>query len=462
MSIFGMDVDFVNLRADEIYSEDSRIPLSTNRFGTPLQDAMRRDFTVNSLFYNLHTREVEDHTNQGLTHLLVDKIIQTPIDPNITFYDDPLRVLRAIRFAVRYDFQLHHDLMNAAKSEPIRKALQQKVSRERVGKELEGMLTGKRANPYKALDLIAELDLSRSVFSFPDNSNSTTQFTVSPELLPDMLTAKWKESKSFLAILHKILPTFQRMLCTDQDSQDVEKNSSKIDERMLYLSTFLLPFFSTVVKDKKGKEQPLAQWMLREGIKFKNSDISAIGNHINNLLDMQSLLHKHIDQFDESTRNINLSTNPKLMPSRLEAGLILRKLKDGWLTNLILATIVEAHFLYQNVCNSNQVSLNEIDENQRLKEIVGASYDLHQRILVLNLEECWKIKPLVDGKNVAQILSLPRGPLVGLYLEEQVRYTLLFPNATKDQCENHLLKVRKKRQVDGLDNDAVKKIAHNK
>ena len=57
----GQDVDFVHLRT-ETYNEDSRNP--TTGFGTPLEDALRRDITINALFYNLHTQQVEDLTHK--------------------------------------------------------------------------------------------------------------------------------------------------------------------------------------------------------------------------------------------------------------------------------------------------------------------------------------------------------------------------------------------------------------
>ena len=54
--------------------------------GTPLQDAERRDFTINSLFYNINQRSVEDFTGKGLQDLR-DGIIRTPLDPETTFLD---------------------------------------------------------------------------------------------------------------------------------------------------------------------------------------------------------------------------------------------------------------------------------------------------------------------------------------------------------------------------------------
>jgi tRNA nucleotidyltransferase/poly(A) polymerase len=61
MRVFGMWIDFVNLRA-ESYTENSRIP--TIRIGTPKEDALRRDLTINSLYYNVNTGQVEDHTGR--------------------------------------------------------------------------------------------------------------------------------------------------------------------------------------------------------------------------------------------------------------------------------------------------------------------------------------------------------------------------------------------------------------
>jgi Poly A polymerase head domain len=110
-SFCGFSIDFVNLRA-ETYTKDSRIPNKIT-FGTPLQDAQRRDCTINSMFYNISTESVEDLTGMGLVDLQ-NGIIRTPLDPDTTFDDDPLRVLRAVRFAARFDFTLDENLANSA------------------------------------------------------------------------------------------------------------------------------------------------------------------------------------------------------------------------------------------------------------------------------------------------------------------------------------------------------------
>jgi tRNA nucleotidyltransferase (CCA-adding enzyme) len=62
LSLFGKDVDFVGLRHEVEYTPESRNPIIAS--GTPEQDAFRRDITINSLFYNIHSREIEDFTGK--------------------------------------------------------------------------------------------------------------------------------------------------------------------------------------------------------------------------------------------------------------------------------------------------------------------------------------------------------------------------------------------------------------
>ena len=87
-------IDLVNLRCE-----------NKNEIGTPLSDAERRDLSINSLFYNINEQKVEDFTNRGIKDL-ENGVIATPINPEITFSDDPLRILRMLRFAIKYKFRI--------------------------------------------------------------------------------------------------------------------------------------------------------------------------------------------------------------------------------------------------------------------------------------------------------------------------------------------------------------------
>ena len=136
--IFGLDIDLVNLRK-ETYSEDSRNPQM--EFGTAEEDALRRDATINALFYNLNESKLEDFTQRGLDDMK-RRIIRTPLEPYQTFKDDPLRVLRLIRFASRLGYKIDQETESAMQNEDIIVALKLKISKERVLTELDKMLHG--------------------------------------------------------------------------------------------------------------------------------------------------------------------------------------------------------------------------------------------------------------------------------------------------------------------------------
>jgi tRNA nucleotidyltransferase (CCA-adding enzyme) len=139
LTVFGLAIDIANLRK-ETYSEDSRNPQM--QFGTPEEDALRRDATVNALFYNIHDDKVEDLTKRGLQDMEL-RIIRTPLEPYQTFKDDPLRVLRCIRFASRLDYIIDPAAEESMSNSEIQEALRLKISRERVGVEIEKMLKGR-------------------------------------------------------------------------------------------------------------------------------------------------------------------------------------------------------------------------------------------------------------------------------------------------------------------------------
>ncbi|GLD97773.1 hypothetical protein PINS_up006470 [Pythium insidiosum] len=162
----GLMVDLVHLRGEQ-YAPDSRIPSHTS-FVAPHEDALRRDITINALFYNLHTREVEDWTGRGLADLR-DGVIRTPLAPLQTFLDDPLRVLRVVRFAAEFGFRVDAEIDAALRAHAaIRDAMRRKVSRERVGTEVRKMLSG--ADPTRAFALLADLELLDVVFHSDDDS----------------------------------------------------------------------------------------------------------------------------------------------------------------------------------------------------------------------------------------------------------------------------------------------------
>jgi len=132
-------VELVTARA-ESYHDTSRKPKEV-RPTTLYEDALRRDFTVNTLLENLHTGEIVDPLGVGLTDLQA-KRLRTPRDPQETFYEDPLRMLRAVRFAVQLDFTIDPPVYQAILEQAERLAI---VSIERIQTEFTRLMDLPRA-----------------------------------------------------------------------------------------------------------------------------------------------------------------------------------------------------------------------------------------------------------------------------------------------------------------------------
>jgi tRNA nucleotidyltransferase (CCA-adding enzyme) len=133
-----IEVEFVGARK-ESYTEDSRNPIVEN--GTLQDDQNRRDFTINALALNLNKSNFGELLDpfSGINDL--DKgIIRTPLDPNITYSDDPLRMMRAIRFATQLDFKIEEKSLKAITDNKDRIQI---ITKERIIVELNKILESK-------------------------------------------------------------------------------------------------------------------------------------------------------------------------------------------------------------------------------------------------------------------------------------------------------------------------------
>lgn len=134
--VAGSQVELVTARA-ESYERGSRKPNVTP--GTLLTDAERRDFTINTFLENLTTGEILDPLGVGRDDLAAG-ILRTPLDPDLTFADDPLRMLRACRFAAKLGFTLAPETDAALARNAFRLTAEHGISFERIRDELNKTL----------------------------------------------------------------------------------------------------------------------------------------------------------------------------------------------------------------------------------------------------------------------------------------------------------------------------------
>ncbi len=131
-------VEFATARCEE-YEENSRKPKVTH--GTLKEDLMRRDFTINAMAMSLNAGSMFDLIDEyeGLEDI-AEHIIRTPLDPVETFSEDPLRMLRAIRFATQLNFKIEQETFDAISEVKERMKI---ISQERITEELRKMIMSK-------------------------------------------------------------------------------------------------------------------------------------------------------------------------------------------------------------------------------------------------------------------------------------------------------------------------------
>jgi len=151
----GVEVEFVGARR-ESYHSDSRKPIVED--GTLEDDQKRRDFTINAMALCLNQDRFGELVDPFFgTEDLRDMLLRTPLDPDTTFSDDPLRMMRAIRFACQLDFDIVPETFEAIERSKDRISI---ISGERIVDELHKMMASRRPSiGFRLLDVCGLLDL---------------------------------------------------------------------------------------------------------------------------------------------------------------------------------------------------------------------------------------------------------------------------------------------------------------
>ncbi len=227
------ELEFVGARR-ESYHRESRNPIVED--GTLDDDQRRRDFTINAMAICLNADRYGELLDpfDGMGDLS-RRIIRTPLDPDITFSDDPLRMMRAVRFATQLDFDIFPDTMNAIRRNAERIKI---ITRERIADELMKIM--RSPHPSRGFYLLDESDLLPLIFpelaamkgvEVMNGRAHKDNFLHTMQVLDNVAASSDNEWLRWTALLHDI----GKPVCKRWDDQQgwTFHNHNLVGERMI-------------------------------------------------------------------------------------------------------------------------------------------------------------------------------------------------------------------------------------
>lgn len=464
-------IDFVNLRAEE-YTQDSRIP-DLMRIGTPSEDAFRRDLTINALFYNINNGQVEDWTGRGFDDLRRG-IVATPLAPLTTLLDDPLRALRSVRFAARLRFTMDDALIEAAMDSRVRQALGEKVSRERIGGEVDLML--RSPDPVGAMRLLINLKLITTVFPL---EHCFVDCNVNGELFQQGLLLL-SETHEYLSDCRIMPPNWcqKKGSYTTHGVHELTLREDDEARRFLWYAAFLKPVYDhseNLTESKKSRRQgkkansSTIYRLLVDSLKRPVRETEAVEKIMKGANDFTKIIDGGCDlsaisillsdiRVEDDTSSVGASLicymNGEVMNSATEddpvwqhamefrrrCAKVVNKLGPLWRAALFLSLSERLTQTWDGDLDY-AIEGDVVDESQeelRLGEI--ERYDVFatamQRLGVIGI---WNEKPILDGEQVKAVLpAIPRGPAFREVMEEQENWMILHPGAGSEFLVKHL------------------------
>ena len=334
------DIEFVQTRKEQ-YHKESRNP--DTAYGTIEEDAKRRDLTINSLYYNISDGKLYDY-NQGIDDL-VNQVIRTPSDPDIIFNDDPLRILRVIRFSCRYGWGIDKATWLGMIKNAHRISI---VSQERITDEISKIITspnasiGIRKMMYCGILHRVMKDVYDLTTVYESQNPRVTSFEHTMEVLDEV--QPFIENR-FAALFHdvgKIAADYTKGVLQDDFSADVAAS----DLKDMKLPNYVIESVKTAIKHHRGF-RIYADGVMPPDKKIRKF-INLCGDDIGTTLDLMNANNIHqtydkkkrqvldiiarIDELEtiEESKNVKLPIDGKSIMAEfnLKSGPIIGKLMD--------------------------------------------------------------------------------------------------------------------------------------
>lgn len=455
ITLYGIELNFAQLRTD-VYGTESRIPQI--KFGSsvgPSEDSFRRDFTINALFYNIMTDSIEDYTGRSILDL-GDRVINTPLPPIETLKDDPLRALRAVRFAARFGFSLGNSLKMAISDPHVHQMLLTKVTAPRIGIEVQKMFSPSlpHLTPHNPA-------LFQSLATFPivqhNNPLSAIDLMVSSRLhAPIFNTSSWllqgqhTQWTDNMASHGRDLCYYWHHIYNTIDAprwEDLQVRPTPHLRSALFALIFLTPLLGSTYKEvKRNSIRGKYPWVetFKHSLQYPLTHIFFGAHAIADSLSITDILE---DMLSDSPPIQGLTeakgeTLIQLYASAFSSAIIkenhrerlgmwLRTSTPFWRSQIIFSRPVNAP--WNSLSAPQQVPSDWIQSNFE-KEL-----GLIKAIEENDFEQVRSFRPFLNGHQIGQLLHLKPGPTLGEALKRQLSHQIIHRSATEEQVKQMLL-----------------------
>lgn len=367
-----IDIECVQTRKEQYHDSNSRNPETA--YGTLEEDCYRRDLTINSLYQNISTDEIVDITGKGIDDIK-NQIIRTPCDPNITYTDDPLRMLRCIRFASRYGWEIEEKTMQGIIDNVERIQI---ITQERITDEINKILLTKK--PSVGLKILEKTGLLQYVL--PD--------------FVEMVNLEQNEYHFGTAWEHTLM---------------VVDNTKPILENRVAALFHDLGKIKTKTVDENGKihfynHENVSAFLSEvrmKTMKYPNDIIKRVRKAVNAHMRTKSFGDDCAKLKDKSIRKLQLALGDTFE-----------------LTMDLIDADNRAH--KSDHCMPNQVRLIKERSNKLVEQGLDA----------------FKLRLPVNGEDIISYKNIEPGPKVKLYLDYLTKLWLNNPLITKEECFKHI------------------------
>lgn len=385
LSLNGNNLDLPNIELEfvaprtEKYNNNSRKPEVGN--GTLKDDSFRRDLTINALMKNVSTDEILDLTGYGINDIK-NGIIRTTSDPGFIFGEDPLRMMRVVRFAVKYGFKITDDIVPALKKCAH---LINNISSERINDELNKILLS--PNPSKGIEMLKDVGiLSHIMPEFNDavgmEQNAYHKDDVFGHTMNVLANTPPELKTRLMALFHDIGKVLTKSVTPDGSVHFYDHENAGVDvvknimTRLKYPNELINSVTLGVQNHMRlkggGKDgKDVSDKTLR---KFR----TAVGEHLEDILDLihaDNISHADESSMPEQIKNIrsrlsNLNDNLENNRPRLPINgndLIKMGFKPSPLMKDVLAAVEDAWFENPNLTKDDAIKIAETFLVQEMK-----------------------------------------------------------------------------------------------